>query len=230
MYDWIEENYGDDAGEEGSETWDEAVKAFEEYCEQSARQDFEDYLQSEYEYYLYLTLREAIDIFTNDIEELRAMLFYSGRTTINVTQYKMIIAHAVTILEVYLESITKTLITSNNQYLRNTIKNVKPFCDTAIKLGEIPLEEDGIKKYVLRKLTESLFHDIPKAVKTLEGVLDRKIRVDLAEICRATSIRHDIVHRNGKNKDGEQIDISRDLVESTLDSIEGFIHELDKHL
>ena len=24
MYEWIEENYGEDAGEEGSETWNEA--------------------------------------------------------------------------------------------------------------------------------------------------------------------------------------------------------------
>ena len=67
MYEWIEENYGDDAGEEGSETWDKAVQAFEDYCENEQRLEQERYWQDEYDYYLTLTLKDADLIFQKDL-------------------------------------------------------------------------------------------------------------------------------------------------------------------
>ena len=130
MYEWIEENYGDDAGEEGSEEWNEAVQAFEDYCEEQQRLEQELYWQEEYDYYLTLTLNDADSIFQKDMSELKSMLETSDKEEPNQTFFKMVYAHAVTILEVYLEDIAKALIMTNKAYLANTIKNVRPFCDT----------------------------------------------------------------------------------------------------
>ncbi|MDR5907589.1 hypothetical protein [Franzmannia qiaohouensis] len=226
MYEWIEENYGEDAGEEGSEIWNEAVKAFEEHCEEQQRLEEEAYWQDEYDYYIFLTLKDADIIFTKDLSELRSMLTTNSAMSANHTYLKMVLAHAVTILEVYLEDIVKSLIISNDSHLANTIKNVKPFCDTSFKLSEISIEKDGIKKFVIGKLSDSLYHDIPKVIKILSGIIGRKIDISIKDVCRVTIIRHDIVHRNGKGKDGNHIEITLPFVLDALTSIESFARDL----
>jgi hypothetical protein len=138
----------------------------------------------------------------------------------------MIYAHAVTILEVYLEDMVKALILSNDTFLKNTIKNVKPFCDTKFNLRDISLEEGGIKKFVLRKLSENLFHDIPKVVNIIAGIFEKKIDLDIEKIAAVTAKRHDIVHRNGKNRDGETLVIDRSAAEYAIKAVEGFTNEL----
>ena len=226
MYEWIEENYGDDAGEEGSDEWNEAVQAFEDYCENQARLEQEAWEQDEYDYYLCLTLNDVDKIFNQEILNLKKLLKNSHAATNNPTFYKMIYAYAVTILEVYLEDMVKALIISNEGFLKNTIKNVKPFSDTRFKLGEISLEQDGIKKFVLRKLSENLFHDIPKAIKIISGMVERKLNVNIEYICVITATRHDIVHRNGKNKEGDTLAIDGAAAELSIKTVESFAKEL----
>ena len=230
MYEWIEENYGDDAGEEGSDTWDEAVQAYEDYCENRARLEQEEYWQDEYDYYISLTLEDADSIFQKDLYELRNMLESSSDDVSSQTNYKMVYAHSVTILEVYLEDVSKALIMTNETFLANTIKNVRPFSDTKVKLGDISLEEDGIKKYVLGRLSDYLFHDIPKVMNILDGILNTKLKVSINDICNVTTTRHDIVHRNGKNKDGEVIDLDRTATLDALNTVEVFSTELRQKL
>lgn len=226
MYEWIEENYGDDAGEEGSETWAEAVEAYERFCDNLRRLEEEAYWQEEFDYYIYLTLKDADAIFRKDISELKAMLDNNDEMIANKTYLKMVFAHAVTLLEVYLEDITKSLILTNNAYLSNTIKSVKPFCDTAFKLADISLEKDGIKKFVIEKISDNLFHDIPKVTKVISGVVGKKLDVPISDVCKVTSVRHDIVHRNGKNREGKEIDITLALVKESLMVIEHFANSL----
>lgn len=230
MYEWIEENYGEDAGEEGSDTWEEAVKAYDLFCENQQRLEAEAHWQEEFDYYIYLTLKDADEILRRDMLELKAMLCANDGMAGNRTYLKMVYAHAVTILEVYLEDITKSLIVSNVGYLSNTIKNVKPFCDTAFKLADISLEQDGIKKFVIAKLSDNLFHDIPKFIKVISGVVGKNIKVPIGDVCKVTSVRHDIVHRNGKNKESGEIEITFSLVEDSLNMIECFANDLRKKL
>jgi len=226
MYEWIDENYGEDAGEEGSEEWNEAVKAFEDYCENQARLARDAWEQDEYNYYLYLTLNDVDPIFNRDITNLKTLLANSHVDPNNPTLCKMVYAHAVTILEVYLEDMAKSLITSNKKHLNNAINNVKPFSDTKFKLSEISLEGDGIKKFVLRKLSENIFHNIPKAVEIIGGIVGKKFNIDIKDVCDITTMRHDIVHRNGKNKDGEVLLIDSTAANSAIDTIKTFAGEL----
>lgn len=230
MYEWIEDNYGDDAGEEGSETWQEAVKAYECFFEDQRRHEEEAYWQDEFDYYIYLTLKDADSNFHKDMLELKEMLGANHGMVANKTYLKMVYAHAVTLLEVYLGDLTKSLILTNNGYLSNTTKNVKPFYDTAFKLADISLEDDGIKKFVLNKISENLFHDIPKVINVINGVIGKKIEFSIGDVCRVTNVRHDIVHRNGKNRAGEEIDVTLSLVTDALNVIEGFAGNLRQKL
>ncbi len=229
MYDWIEENYGDDAGDEGSESWNKAVQAFHDYCEEQLCLEQEMHWQEEYDYYITLTLQEANNIFEKDLSELETMINSSQISS--PTFYKMCYAHVVTILEVYLEDIVKSLIMSSEGFLANTINNVKPFCDETFNLGDVFLEndslrKDGLRKFALSQLSDTVFHNIPKILQILCGILNRKLKVEIGDICRITTRRHDIVHRNGKNKDGELIEVSLSETKSALETVKKFSENL----
>ncbi len=60
----------------------------------------------------------------------------------------------------------------------------------------------------------------------LNGIVDKKLEVSISDICSVTSARHDIVHRNGKDKDGEPIDIALFATLNALNTIEIFANEL----
>ena len=48
------------------------------------------------------------------------------------------------------------------------------------------------------------------------------INISLKDICNTTSIRHDIVHRNGINKDGDELIIDKALTLKALKTVEQF--------
>ena len=232
MFDWISENFPDANEEEDPEYWAEAVTAFEDYCEEQLRLEEEQHWQDEYDYYITLTISDADTRLQGDIRELKAMIKHLDDPGFTPTFAKMIYAHAVTVLEVYLQSIAKALILSSDQHLRNTISNVKPFCTEKYRLSEISLDEDGIKKFVLGKLSDNLFHNIPKALAIIGGVVNKNLikHIDVRDIEEVTSIRHDIVHRNGKNTEGEPIDISMESTMKALMAVEVFTDQLRAQL
>ena len=232
MYEWIEENYPGLSEDQSSHEWDDAVQAFEDHCEDQQRLEQEIHWQEEYDYYVTLTLKDSDSKLRGDLAELKAMIQHMADGGFNRTFFKMIYAHAVTVLEVYLEDVVKALIMSDESYLANTIKNVRPFCDTKFKLAEISLEDDGIKKFVLGKLSDHLFHDIPKVLKILGGIVEKNLEkeMEIEDICEVTSTRHDIVHRNGKNKDGETIEITQSRTLAALGVVEVFTSEMRQKL
>lgn len=225
MREWIEEKYGS-LILEGTPDWHAAVQEFHQYCLDQERIEREIHEQEEYDYYMYLRYGETYELFHSGINELKGMLENAPDNLKSSTFFKMLYAHSVTLLEVYLESIVKTLILSDRQFLINTIENVRPFNDTKIMLKDISTEDGGIQKFVLGKISDNLFHDIPKVINILSGVLGKKINIEIDEICKVTSIRHDIVHRNGKNKSSDNIGIDADSTYKALIVVEGFANEL----
>ena len=179
MHDWIAENYADTAVEEGTVEWDRAAEAYVEHYEENERSMQEAWEQDEYNYYQDLSADDVDIIFKNEISNLKILLKNSHTDSSNPTFCKMVFAHAVTILEVYLEDKVKALIISDEGSLKNTIKNVRPFSNTKFMLGDISLETDGIKKFVLRKVSDNLFHDIPKTINIIKGILGRDLEVNI---------------------------------------------------
>ncbi len=50
---------------------------------------------------------------------------------------------------------------------------------------------------------------------------------DIDSLNRAVEMRHDLVHRNGKTRDGEVIPIDKDQVLSLVDEVEEFVGHID---
>ena len=85
--------------------------------------------------------------------------------------------------------------------------------------------KDIAKKY----LSQIVWHDIARVMPMYRDVLEVDFQ-DETPIFRAIKIRHDLVHRNGKTKDGEVIPIGKGTVLTLAHAAEEFVKRIDVDL
>ena len=87
-------------------------------------------------------------------------------------------------------------------------------------------ETADIVKEELRKL---MYHDLPKIKPIFMDSLGIDIGV-IKDLCKAVLIRHDIVHRNGKDKEGKEHVITKENVEQLCALVNDFIYNIECQL
>lgn len=53
---------------------------------------------------------------------------------------------------------------------------------------------------------------------------------EIGELMTVIKTRHDMVHRNGKNKEGEKIELTKELVSEVIGKVEKFVKNIDEKL
>jgi len=214
MYEWIEENYGYDSDEEGSDEWDEAVEAFEKYCDDSERQEEEWRQQEELEWYLYT--QSQIGIFDSQIQSVIELLNVKASDRAQYSLMVMLHGHVVAAVESYLASTFIHKVTNSDDLIRKLVESDPKFSKMKFTLKEIFEKRESLQLTVVRYLKDLIFHDLKKVKPMFKGVLDCDFG-DISWLFEAVNTRHHCVHRAGLDKDGNRINISirsiRELVE-----------------
>ena len=89
---------------------------------------------------------------------------------------------------------------------------------------------DKLQKRVKDDLFELMYHNLPKISNIYKIIFDIDIPDNMGEIMQRIKIRHDLVHRNGKDKNNKEINISKPQLVETYDLIYNFIKEIDNKL
>lgn len=234
MYEWIEDNYGENLDQDNEKEWQEAVDAYETYAERLREQEALEHAAEEYDYYIYLQLKDVDKIFTEDLSKLKNLVMNTNSNAPNIL-YKMAYAHAVTIFEVYMEDMAKSLITHDDEFLNAFIRQSNAvgavtfsLKDILIKKDEIDvqLKTENLRRMALSHLSKTLYDNVSKVLNTYEYILQRQISIESGTMKKICHIRHDVVHRNGKNKSGDHHNIGKPSVIEAIDSIEFFSQSL----
>nr|WP_281959172.1 HEPN domain-containing protein [Enterobacter mori] len=219
MHDWISDHV--DLGvEPGDPEWEEqkakylSGEAFENEWE------FEDY---DYELDRLTAYQQAYEQFTTQMSTLRDELPQIP----SESSLKMTYSYSVTLMETCLGDMIKSLVLNQECYLKNSIENVTELKNIKIPLLEIFRNSDIVKKVVLTTFSDYLYHNIEKIVPIYSAVLGEKtpsnVKNKMDEVIKITKIRHDIVHRNGVDKNGEAVDLSRQALIKAMNDIEEFV-------
>jgi hypothetical protein len=137
---------------------------------------------------------------------------------------KMYYAYAVTLLESFLGDTLKSIISENEVFLKNAISKLRIL--EKVKFTELIDTDLNIKSVVIKYVSEELFHNIPKVTVMYGQVLASEINIDIANVVSITKLRHDIVHRNGRNIDGSPINICAEDFMKAVKDIEKFANSL----
>ncbi|MFM1662270.1 HEPN/Toprim-associated domain-containing protein [Aeromonas salmonicida] len=168
------------------------------------------------------------DVFESSIIEIHTIKY---NTSTPILQ-RMIFSSIITAMEAYLSDTMKRNVLNRHAIKRRFVETYKSFSSDEIKGNNIFKYFDGldqqIKFYLDREIS---FHDT-KHIKTLyEGVLNCKLQKDKLALIRGyASTRHDIVHRNGRDRNGDIVDISSEDIGRLLDVVVDFVSDIDKQI
>ena len=141
--------------------------------------------------------------------------------------HKLLFANVITALEVFLgDSFMKTLFQSD-QYVEDFVRKTGRFQNTPIKLSEIFDRFKKIDGEVRTFVLGHNWHMMEESAKMYKRAFNIKFP-DLPEtIQKGISDRHDILHRNGKSKDGNEgfWDLARIL--ALQEAVLAFAGEID---
>ncbi len=143
--------------------------------------------------------------------------------------YKLLYANLITSMEAYLSDTLIKYVTENDGYLRKFTETYRPFRNQTFTTDDIFNRMDHLKDIVKGELRELMYHNLPKIKQIFMDSMDVDIGV-IKDLYKAVLIRHDIVHRNGKDKDGKEHVITKENVEQLCALVNDFIYNIECQL
>lgn len=143
--------------------------------------------------------------------------------------YRLLYANAITAMETYLGDTLKREVLKNENNIRKFVESYKPFSETEVKLSDLFRKKDTLPKLLKETLDGLMYHNLPKIKATYKKALNIDIG-EIGELVKAVSIRHDIVHRNGKTKDGKEHDITEVDVKQISQLVKELIQKIEEQL
>ena len=143
--------------------------------------------------------------------------------------YKLLYANLITSMEAYLSDTLIKYVTENEEYLRKFTETYKPFKNQTFTTDDIFNRMDHLKDIVKGELRELMYHNLPKIKPIFMDSMGIDIGV-IKDLYKAVLIRHDIVHRNGKNKEGKEHVITKENVEQLCILVNDFIYNIERQL
>ena len=159
-------------------------------------------------------LLEASAVLTDDVKPMLNKLLY---------------ANAITMMETYLGDTLKREVMMNEQTIRKFVETYKPYKKEGLKLSEFFCMRDTLAQHVRRTLNELMYHNLPKIKQIYKEALNVELG-DIGELVKAVKIRHDIVHRNGEDKEGHNHNINEDHVKKLQKEVQKLIEYVNAQL
>lgn len=172
----------------------------------------------------------SIERFEEEIKSLMELNSQSfNKETHERTIRKLVFSGGITCLEDYLSSTLIKEVIQDEVFFRNFVKTYKRINNRKFELGNIYDQLDNLYDVVKKELLDVIYHDLPRVrgmYKDSLGVIFPSIE----NLMKNIQTRHDIVHRNGKTKDGEFILLKKEDIESHLNEIQKFVNNIDKQI
>jgi len=152
-----------------------------------------------------------------------------GDSQLQETLQRQIFSGAITCLEDYLSTTLIQRVLSDETIFKDFVKTFKKFKDRKFDLSDLYEKVDAIEDIVKQELVDIIYHDLPK----VRGIYQDTLKINfpvIKDIMKIITNRHDMVHRNGKNKEGEKIEISQDVVTDVIEKVEKFVKEVESEL
>lgn len=132
-------------------------------------------------------------------------------------------------LEAYLHALIRTWVFENPGNKSKFIQLYRPFQEQKCSIHEIEKTLASIDKRILDELNSHIYHKLPKIAPMFEKIVGVKFG-DIGALVKAIEKRHHLVHRNGKDKDGNMVTVTEQEVRDLKEEVQNFIQNIQKQL
>jgi len=170
------------------------------------------------------------DTFKHEMENLKELnkIAIQNLST-DKTLRRQIFTGVIASLETYLSDAFINTTLSSKELIKKFVETFHDFKEKPISLNELFNYYSKIETICKQSMLDIIYHNLPKVKGMYKDTLD----VDLGDIgnaYKAVLARHDIVHRNGKTKDGKEINITVELIDMQINDIEVFVKRIDEQI
>jgi len=135
----------------------------------------------------------------------------------------------VTQLETYLMNTLVTNVLNEKKYFKIFIEEFKDFKNVKFSISEIFKKQNELEKKVKEELSNLIYHNLGKIKPIYEAVFEIQVP-KIGELMKIIKIRHDIVHRGGKCKNGSLIKIDEEMFNNAKLKINDFVVTIEKQI
>ena len=175
-------------------------------------------------------ITEYRENFNNGISNIQKLLPTEVDRLASNCFYSMLFVNVITCLETYLSDAFINTVTTNTIYMRKFIESNPEFKNEKISLSSIFEEYENIEKKAKKHLSDIVWHHIKRIQPMYLSTLGISFLSDTSIIYKAIAMRHDIVHRNGKNKTGIEMPIKPVDILAIISKTNEFIENIDIQL
>ncbi|WP_371765113.1 hypothetical protein [Massilia sp.] len=218
---WIREKLDDPEADEDTEGWDELSEEFD------LEHQFHDYDQYEDEWAV--EGKSRLEIFDENIEATLEILTQSVKPEYQKNLIVMLFGHVVATIEAYLSSTFISYALSSKNHMRRLVENDPEFAKRKFTVQEIFTKKDDLKSDLSEYLKGLIFHDIAKVKPLYSSVLHIDFG-DVKWLFQAIQVRHHCVHRAGYDKDGNEVELTKEDVKALTNQASTLIHEIESQL
>ena len=113
--------------------------------------------------------------------------------------------------------------------LRRFVETYKPYKNIALNISDLYMNKDNMPTFVKKTLCELLYHDLRKIKPIYKSALNIDLG-DVSELYEAVLVRHDLVHRNGKNHEGQEHIITESMVRELQEKVKALMENVNKQI
>jgi hypothetical protein len=143
---------------------------------------------------------------------------------------RLLFANVISALETYLSDTFINAVFNDEKLLQRFIETNPDFEKRQLKYSEVFEAYAKVKETAKSYLLDVVWHNMAKVQAMYESTLGVKFAPGLADVAKAIPIRHDIVHRNGKTKDGKTVEVSAGDLEKLMASVRSMADAIDEQL
>ena len=188
--------------------------------------EFDDEFDYDFEFEAITENNDYSKNFYDEIQNLESLLTLDVPTLeLKNILYRQIFISIIGTLETYLSSAFINRTFDSQENLRRFICSHPEFKNQKFEIREIFDKYDEIENIAQKVMLDTIYHNLPIVRNMYRDTFNINFP-NFSEIYQAVLIRHDLVHRNGFTKDGDQVVIKKEDINQLINNVKSFVRKL----
>lgn len=184
-----------------------------------------------YESYIISANKEFYNTFLQSTFEIEALIGAKlSDERLRKSLDRLLYANVISVIETYLSDAFINIVMSDPVLIRKMVETTPEFKKRKFDFSEIYFKYESLESEVREYLVSIIYHNLAKVKNMYKSVLNVEFPDDLAKMYTAVINRHDVVHRNGKNKEGDILDIKKEEIVELISSARTFVEHINLQL
>jgi len=205
-----------------NQVWLDAYEEEEDY-------DFDDYDYQE-EFEAIIANKGYYDSFHKEVSNLEKLnnISLESQDLESVLKRQLYIS-AIGTLETFLSETFVNQTDEKPEYFKKFIETFPDFSKRKFPLSEIYTHYENLKKTARKEMLKVIYHNLDVVQNMYTATFDINFP-EIAELSKLIATRHDLVHRNGKTKEGEEVVLDKDSIAKLLKKTSAFVESISVEL